>query len=61
MNHFANVDDMAGYAASSGTSAPGLAVTFPGCVGPALAVFLLATTPAMHNFWNALAENGKAR
>jgi len=73
LNHFMNVDDMAGYAASKGLPAPRLAVTssggmlvfgglglalgvLPVLAAGALAVFLLATTPTMHDFWNAPAE-----
>lgn len=70
LNHFLNVEDMAGYAGAKGIPAPKLAVTFTGGMlvfggvgialgflptfaAAALALFLLVTTPKMHDFWNA--------
>ncbi|MUV90736.1 DoxX family membrane protein [Halapricum sp. CBA1109] len=68
LNHFTDVEGMAGYAASKGIPAPAFGVVatgvilvagglgiaagvFPIVAAGALAVFLLVTTPVMHNFW----------
>jgi len=70
LNHFLDLDGMAGYAEMKGVPVPRLAVAFtggmlvfgglgvaagilPAIAAGALAVFLLVTTPKMHDFWNA--------
>jgi putative oxidoreductase len=70
LNHFLDVDAMAGYAEAKGVPAPRLAVVVsggmlvfgglgvaagvvPAVAAGALALFLLVTTPKMHDFWNA--------
>jgi len=73
LNHFLDIDGMAGYAEAKGIPAPRLAVAVtggmlvfggigvaigavPAIAAGALAVFLLVTTPKMHDFWNAPEE-----
>ena len=52
LNHFMNVDSMAGYAESKGIPAARLSVVFSGgMLAGAIAVFLLVSTPTMHDFW----------
>jgi len=68
LNHFMNVDGMAGYAEAKGLPAPRLAVLFsggmllfgglgvavgayPALAAGAIALFLLVSTPTMHDFW----------
>jgi uncharacterized membrane protein YphA (DoxX/SURF4 family) len=68
LNHFMNVDSMAGYAESKGIPAARLSVVFsggmlvfgglgialgafPALAAGAIAVFLLVSTPTMHDFW----------
>ncbi|QZP39325.1 DoxX family protein [Halobaculum magnesiiphilum] len=68
LNHFMNVDEMAGYAQSKGVPAARMSVlfaggmlffgglgialgVFPAVAAGAVALFLLISTPMMHNFW----------
>jgi len=73
LNHFMDLDAMAGYAEAKGVPAPRLSVVLSGgtlvfgglgvaagvvptLAAGALALFLLVTTPKMHDFWNAPEE-----
>jgi len=68
LNHFLNVDQMAGYAEAKGIPAGRLSVVFsggtlvfgglgialgvfPALAAGAVALFLLVSTPTMHDFW----------
>jgi len=68
LNHFLNVDQMAGYAEAKGIPAGRLSVVlsggtlifgglgialgvFPAIAAGAVALFLLVSTPTMHDFW----------
>ena len=76
LNHFLDVDAMAGYAEAKGAPAPRLSVLLsggllvfgglglaagvvPAVAAGALALFLLVTTPMMHDFWNAPEEQAQ--
>ena len=68
LNHFMNVDQMAGYAEAKGIPAGRLSVVFsggmlvfgglgiaagvyPALAAGAIALFLIVSTPTMHDFW----------